>query len=157
MENLCGARKYIPVLVGKPQAKAYINGKGAYSAIKGEVCFFNTCHGVLVTAEMNGLPKDRAILAVHIHGGKSCGGNAEDPFAMSMSHFNPLNKPHPYHAGDMPPLFNNSGYAFMSFVTDRFNVSEIIGRTVIIHDKADDFTTQPAGNSGKKIACGVIR
>jgi Cu-Zn family superoxide dismutase len=57
----------------------------------------------------------------------------------------------------MPPLFGNQGYAFLMFLTDRFTAREIIGKTVIIHDKPDDFTTQPAGNSGNKIACGVIQ
>lgn len=42
------------------------------------------------------------------------------------------------------------------FLTDRFKVDDVIGRTVIIHDKPDDFTTQPSGNSGEKIACGII-
>lgn len=40
---------------------------------------------------------------------------------------------------------------------DRFNVSDIIGRTVIIHNMAEDFTSQPSGNAGEKIACGVIK
>jgi len=54
------------------------------------------------------------------------------------------------------PLFSNSGYAWSSFLTNRFTVDQIIGRTVIIHSDPDDFTTQPSGNSGKKIACGEI-
>ena len=45
----------------------------------------------------------------------------------------------------------------MKVFTDRFCVEEIIGKTVIIHNDPDDFHTQPAGNAGKKIACGVIR
>ena len=57
----------------------------------------------------------------------------------------------------MPPLFANAGYAFLVFYTDRFTVPEVVGRTVVIHDMPDDFTTQPAGNSGKKIACGVVK
>ena len=56
----------------------------------------------------------------------------------------------------MPPLFSNKGYAFMIFLTDRFKVDEIIGKTVIIHSMPDDFKTQPSGDSGMKIACGVI-
>ena len=82
-------------------------------------------------------------------------GNGE-PFPMSGTHYNPHNCPHPYHAGDMPPLFGTNGYAFLSFITSRFKVNEIIGKTVIIHSSPDDFTTQPSGNSGTKIACGVI-
>jgi Cu-Zn family superoxide dismutase len=44
----------------------------------------------------------------------------------------------------------------MGFVTNRFTVKEIIGRTIVIHDSPDDFTTQPSGNSGKIIAIGEI-
>ena len=44
----------------------------------------------------------------------------------------------------------------MSVLINKFTVNEIIGRTVIIHSQPDDFTTQPSGNSGKKIACGEI-
>jgi Cu-Zn family superoxide dismutase len=57
----------------------------------------------------------------------------------------------------MPPLFAGTGRAFLAFFTDRFTVDEIIGRTVVVHAKPDDFTTQPSGNSGSKIACGQIR
>jgi Cu-Zn family superoxide dismutase len=41
-------------------------------------------------------------------------------------------------------------------LTDRFTLDEVIGRTVVIHALRDDFTTDPAGNSGEKIACGTI-
>lgn len=62
----------------------------------------------------------------------------------------------PYHAGDLPPLFGNQGYAFSAFVTDRFAVREIVEKTIIIHSKPDDFKTQPSGDSGEKMACGKI-
>ena len=45
----------------------------------------------------------------------------------------------------------------MAVLTDRFRIPEIIGRTVVIHSGRDDFTSQPAGDSGTRIACGVIR
>ncbi|MCM1297006.1 MAG: superoxide dismutase family protein [Muribaculaceae bacterium] len=48
-------------------------------------------------------------------------------------------------------------FSTVSTITNRFSVGEIIGKTVIIHDRLDDFTTQTSGNSGTKIACGVIR
>ena len=64
--------------------------------------------------------------------------------------------PHPFHAGDFPPLLENNGYAYSKFLTNKFKISEIIGKVIIIHDLPDDFTTQPSGNSGTKIACGVI-
>lgn len=80
-----------------------------------------------------------------------------DPFADAMSHYNPNGCGHPNHAGDLPLLFGNNGFALSLFLTNRFYIDEVIGRTVILHDHPDDFTTQPAGNSGTKIACGVIR
>ena len=118
--------------------------------------------GVLVLAEVSGLPdtgercKD-SIFAFHIHSGGTCTGSADDPFRDTQGHYHPENCPHPAHAGDMPPLFSNKGYAAQAFLTGRFTVREIIGRTVIIHAGTDDFTSQPAGNAGARIACGVIR
>ena len=49
------------------------------------------------------------------------------------------------------------GKAYMKVLTGRFCVEEVIGRTVILHIDPDDFHTQPSGNAGRKIACGVIR
>lgn len=59
-------------------------------------------------------------------------------------------------AGDMSVLFGNNGYAFSVFLTNRFRLSDVIGKTVIIHKDPDDYITQPSGNAGEKIACGVI-
>jgi Cu-Zn family superoxide dismutase len=96
------------------------------------------------------------IYGMHIHEGSLCSVNEKDPFADAGSHYNPKKCPHPYHAGDLPPLFADNGYAWFSFLTQRFDVNEVIEKTVIIHSQPDDFTTQPSGNSGAKIACGVI-
>ena len=64
---------------------------------------------------------------------------------------------HPLHSGDMPVLFSDSnGYAFLAFYTDRFTPDQVVNRTVIIHQNPDDFRSQPAGNAGKRLACGVI-
>ena len=72
-------------------------------------------------------------------------------------HYNPKKQAHPEHAGDLPPLIRCQGNAYLSFKTDRFSMSELIGRTVVIHSDPDDFRTQPTGNIGKKVACGVIQ
>lgn len=130
--------------------------------INGTVYFYQRKAGVVVIAQVYGLPEkagdcNSPIFAFHIHEGGSCSGNETDPFADSKTHYNPGGCLHPHHAGDMPPLFGCSGFAFSAFFTDRFSVGEIIGRTVIIHSNPDDFTTQPSGNAGTKIACGVIR
>ena len=58
-------------------------------------------------------------------------GTPEDPFALAEGHYNPDNCPHPYHAGDLPPLFGNKGIAWSAFLTDRFRVGDVIGKTVL--------------------------
>ena len=75
----------------------------------------------------------------------------------SGAHYNPGACEHPHHAGDLPPLFGCNGYAMSVFLTDRFLVDDVIGKTLIIHDRPDDFKTQPAGDAGEKMACGVIQ
>lgn len=139
------------------KATAKIEGSRQFPQICGYVDFLQVKEGVLVTATIKGLPDNFGIFGFHIHNGKSCSGNETDPFADADGHFDTDNNPHPYHLGDLPPLFGNNGIAYMTVLTDRFSVDEIIGRVVIIHEKPDDFTTQPSGNSGLKIACGVIR
>ncbi len=151
----------IRILNERPCAVALLKGSENYPCLKGEVKFYQTDMGVLVYACVNGLPKNygkckKDIFAFHIHEGKCCSGNNEDPFAHVKTHYNPENCEHPFHAGDLPPLWGNKGFAYSVFLTDRFTVCDIIGRTVIIHDGIDDFTTQPSGNAGNKIACGVI-
>lgn len=150
------------ILTGRPVASAIIRGSEKYPKIRGTVRFHQTQFGILVSAEISGLPasKDKCkspIFAFHIHEGEECSGNEADPFANAKTHYNPNNCKHPYHAGDMPPLFGNSGYAVSVFLTDRFTLKEILGKTVIIHSGIDDFSTQPSGNAGEKIACGQIK
>lgn len=115
----------------------------------------------MVYAEIRGLPHAASdccerIFGFHIHEGGSCSGNDEDPFMDAGPHYNPHDCEHPCHAGDLPPLFGNGGFALTAFLTDRFSVREIIGKTVILHERPDDFTGQPSGNAGRRIACGVI-
>lgn len=142
-------------------AKAIIKGGKKYPNIQGIVTFKETKQGVIVTAKINNLPHNNIkcnnkIFGFHIHKGTSCTGNAEDEFANVLTHYNPQNCKHPHHAGDLPPLFENDGYAYLSFLTNRFKVKDIIGKAIIIHEQPDDFTTDPSGNSGQKIACGII-
>ncbi|HAJ97179.1 MAG TPA: superoxide dismutase family protein [Ruminococcus sp.] len=144
-----------------PQAIAWVTGSPDFSDISGRVRFYPTNRGILICAEISGLPYlpetcDNRVFGFHIHAGMACEGNHSDAFSEAGTHYNPDSCEHPHHAGDLPPLFGNNGYALSVFLTDRFTISEIIGKTVIIHDSPDDFTTQPSGNSGTKIACGII-
>lgn len=141
-------------------AYAKLSGAKGFEAIHGEVFFRQTPHGVLITAAVHGLPAQQkndkfGVFGFHIHEGTECDKSGD--FSKTLGHFNPSNTAHPYHAGDLPPLFSNSGNAYMQVLTDRFRLDEVIGRTVVIHSAPDDFKTQPSGNSGNKIACGVIK
>ena len=150
------------VLKRSPEARAMVKGSAAHPEIEGTVSFYETGSGVIVLADFKGLPVGQGpcpggVFGFHIHEGGSCSGNEKDPLADVGGHYNPGKCPHPYHAGDLPPLFGNNGMAWMAFLTDRFTVGEVLDRTVIVHGAPDDFTTQPSGNSGEKIACGVIK
>lgn len=145
----------------RPRAYARVLGSHDHPDLTGSVAFYEMAQGVLVTAEFFGLPTGQdachpRIFAFHIHSGSVCSGNSEDPFANAGTHYNPKNCRHPYHASDLPPVFGNGDYAFSAFVTDRFSIHEVVGKTVILHAAPDDFTTQPSGNAGAKIACGQI-
>ncbi len=149
------------LLTRKPDAQAVFAGSQAYPLICGVANFYQTNKGVVLAVNVNGLPYwpgpcGSAVFGFHIHQGTSCTGNAQDPFADAGMHYDPDNCDHPYHAGDLPPLFGNKGHAQMTVLTNRFTVAEVLGRALIIHGSPDDFVTQPAGNSGKKIACGLI-
>lgn len=153
---------YVSVFHRMPDAVCIINGSPDYPKIKGKMLFYQTKSGVVVRADINGLPYSDVrckenVFGFHIHGGEACNGNEQDYFAEAGMHYNPENCPHPNHAGDLPPLFGVGGRAFSAFLTDRFTVKNVMGKTVIIHSKPDDFTTQPSGNAGEKIACGIIR
>lgn len=138
-----------------PIAVARIRGGKEYPKLRGMVRFFHRNDGVIVEVGISGLPKtETGFFAFHIHEGGSCTGEG---FPETGGHFNPGKTLHPNHAGDLPPLLSDHGKAYMKVFTDRFHVGEIIGRTAIIHSAPDDFRTQPSGNAGTKIACGVIR
>lgn len=139
---------------GKPAALACIRGKRD-SSVNGSVQFFSRREGTLVVAELSGMPESESgFYGFHIHEGDNCRGT---DFANTGGHYNPGSLPHPRHAGDLPPLLNCGGNAYLAVLTGRFCPEEVIGRTVVLHSQPDDFHSQPAGNAGQKIACGVIR
>lgn len=139
----------------RPAAAAHIRGGPEAPHLFGEVKFYQGFDSVLVVAEITGLPRNNSagFFALHIHEGGRCTGEG---FPDTGGHYDPSGAPHPNHAGDLPPLLLCGGGAYLAVMTDRFRVEEVIGRTVVIHGGADDFTSQPAGNAGHKIACGVI-
>lgn len=134
-----------------PYTIAEMSGNSMYPDIEGEVSFYEVHGGTFVVASVRNLPEGNGFHGFHIHDGKSC---------MPMQqggHYNPTNMPHPQHAGDMPPLLANNGMAFSAFYTDRFYPEDIVGKVVVIHAMPDDFKSQPSGNPGDIVACGVIK
>ncbi len=142
------------------KAHAVISGGNGYPDIRGYATFEQTEKGVLVTVRLRLLPvdstRDGGLFAMHIHDGESCTGDFNDQFSNAKTHYNPTEKSHPHHAGDLPTLIGCNGAAYLSVLTNRFTIDEIVNKVIVIHNDRDDYTTQPAGNSGIKIACGKI-
>lgn len=129
--------------------------------IKGKVTFTQKDGGVEIVAEISGLKPGEHGFHVHEFGdcsmadGKCAGG-----------HFNPTGAPHggpdsdKRHAGDFGNLKadedGKATYKRVDKMVSLHGPNSIIGRSVIIHAKADDFKTQPAGDAGDRIACGTI-
>ena len=131
--------------------------------VSGTVTFTQKGNKVLVAANVNGLTP--GLHGFHVHEKGNC--SAAD--AMSAGgHFNPAGKPHgapdnvEHHGGDLGNLTaDKSGNATLSIEVDGITLDQsansIIGKGVIVHANPDDLKSQPAGNAGPRVACGVIR
>lgn len=147
-------------------AHAHIMGGPLAPRIRGLVRFETRDSETTVHVNVSGLPKYRpgsghtrpiGPHGFHIHAHGTCKvGDPKNPFMDAGEHYNPTNQPHGNHAGDLPVLFSNNGRAQMTVYTDKFTAADIVGRSVIIHQNPDDYRTQPAGDSGKRLACGII-
>lgn len=148
-------------------AVAIMRGGPLAPQISGTVWFRDVPGGTDVYVLVSGLPpyspayNDRDPIGphgFHIHEFGICEpGDPNDPFQSAGEHWNPTNQPHGNHAGDFPVLFSNNGWARMCFFTNKFKPSQVISKSAIIHQNPDDYRTQPAGDAGKRLACGVIR
>ena len=139
----------------KPVAVARLEGGVGNTGFHGTVRFYQFSGGILVEVDVCGLPDNRiGFYGLHIHEGGGCTGAG---FNGTGSHLGNDCAVHPRHAGDLPPILSYNGRGYMTVMSDRFSVSDILGRTVVIHGRPDDFRSQPAGNSGERIACGTIR
>ena len=151
-----------------PRLDAYakISGGNIVPNLQGNIRFVDVEGGTEVYVEVWGLPlyqpgnkntQPIGPFGFHIHENGVCEiTNYNNPFESAGEHWNPTNQTHGNHAGDFPVLFSNNGYARMSFFTDKFKPVDVVDKSVIIHLNPDDYRTQPAGNSGLRIGCGVI-
>jgi Cu-Zn family superoxide dismutase len=135
----------------------------AGNTVKGTIGFEQRGDKVFVDAKVSGLAPGAH--GFHVHEKGDC--SAPDG-ASAGGHFNPTNKPHgnpaspEHHAGDMPALVadasgNASFQGELAPMSVGAGVTDIVGKAVIVHKDADDYATQPTGNSGARVACGVIR
>lgn len=132
--------------------------------VAGTVTFTEVQNGVRIVAEVRGL-KPNTEHGFHIHEFGDC--SAED-FSSAGGHYNPWNATHGgpetdqerHHAGDLGNLEANAqGVARKELVMENISLARrnpILGRAVVIHAGPDDLKTDPAGDSGARIACGVI-
>lgn len=156
---------FVKILMSnKPCAMACLRGSHKFPNIRGTVRFYNAGNGKALTVfDINGLPIEsiqcpQRFFAIHIHEKGTCQGTIQEPFSEAGAHYNPCDCPHPAHAGDLGVLFADFyGRAQSAMIFDSFAIREIIGGSVIIHKNPDDFMTQPSGNAGERIACGVIK
>lgn len=142
------------ILFQVPDAIAQISLENGYGMVE----FYNYLQGTLMLYEISGLPqkKSEGVFGFHIHEGKTCLNDTAIPYEKTGGHLNPTGQLHPYHLGDLPPIFADKGYTWGLIYIDKFQVKDIINHTLVIHEHADDMHSQPAGNSGTKIACGEI-
>ena len=143
------------LLEGVPALRAVLRGNGDYPGLLGEVLLYPWQEGTLLVTRAAGLPRD-GFFALHIHTLGCCRTGGDIPFYCAGGHFDPQQQPHPDHAGDLPVLLSHRGRAFSVTFTGRFRPEEVLGRSVVLHESPDDYRSQPAGDAGGRIACGVI-
>jgi Cu-Zn family superoxide dismutase len=132
------------------------------STVKGQATFTQAGDKVRILVEVSGATPGQHGLHVHEN------GDCSAPDAKSAgNHFNPGNGEHgapdkpAHHAGDFGNLtVGEDGNGKLELLTDHISVkpgtTSVVGRALVLHEKPDDITTQPSGNSGARIGCGVI-
>jgi Cu-Zn family superoxide dismutase len=152
-------------LGGKASASANLAPTGAISPnpTMGKVTFTALDHGVRVAGEVRGFAPGTEH-GFHIHEKGDCGDNGN----AAGGHFNPAGGTHGKfaapgsHAGELPSLVADaSGTARFSVDVHTISLTDgaannVVGRALVVHRDRDDFTSQPAGNSGPRVACALI-
>jgi superoxide dismutase, Cu-Zn family len=147
-------------------AEAVVNGVYADTAVSGTVKFDKESDGkIKMELELRIPSRSDKQVAVHIHEHGNCGDTAK----LAHGHWNPTNEQHgqwgqgSFHSGDIGNVkLDKDGTGKLSVTTDRWTIGgdstkNILGRSIIVHGGMDDYKTQPTGNAGNRIGCGVIQ
>ncbi len=147
----------------KPHATAHLQPIGD-SKVTGKAKFAQHKEGQMyISAVVHGL-KPNAEHGFHIHENGSC----QDSGNAAGGHFNPVQSPHGkydqplHHAGDLPSLkADANGVATVNVLVPGLSLQQgntnVVNRALIVHAQPDDYTSQPSGNAGARIACGIIQ
>ncbi len=151
--------KYSYMESERPALIGLLRGGLGHEDISGTAAVFWLPDSVYLEAQFEGLPASQ-VFGFHIHDGVVC--TTENSFSDAGEHLDLCGEgvwcgQHPYHAGDLPPVFSGEdGTVVLGVHLDRAQVENISGKTIVLHSRPDDFTSQPAGNSGIRIACGIL-
>jgi Cu-Zn family superoxide dismutase len=147
---------------GGPSAVAHLRPTASTGTASGDVMLIQQTHGgVEVRVNLTGVPP--GVHGFHIHEKGDCGDNGN----AAGGHYNPTGTPHgnpnfdPHHAGDFGNVSADAnGIVSTTFTTHAITVAEgpttAVGHAIILHANPDDLATQPTGNAGGRIACGVV-
>ncbi|HET9745629.1 MAG TPA: superoxide dismutase family protein [Chitinophagaceae bacterium] len=147
-------------------AEAKLSGTYPDTTVDGTVKFDTDQDGkVVMTLDLTVPSKAGKSIAVHIHEHGNCGDGGK----LAHDHWNPTNAQHgkwgsaSFHAGDIGNIqLDTKGKGTMSLATDLWTLGgqpakNILGKAIIVHGGTDDYQTQPTGNAGTRIGCGVIQ
>lgn len=127
----------------------------------GEARLAGSANGVLIELELSGLDASGSWVSFHIHENGAC--EPETDFESAGGHFNPDDSAHGYfaeggpHAGDMPNQYvGEDGVLRAEVFNHMVRLDDIRGLSLMIHGGTDDYSSQPSGDAGDRIACAVI-
>ncbi|HKZ09729.1 MAG TPA: superoxide dismutase family protein [Rhodanobacteraceae bacterium] len=153
-----------PAPAGSSARAHAVLASASNSDVSGTLSFASTGEGVRITGRITGLKPD-STHGFHVHEHGDC----STPDASSAGgHFNPTQQPHGHpaegqrHAGDLPnQQANAEGVATVDVLAKDVQLgtggsTDILGGAIIVHAQPDDYSSQPSGNAGARIACGVI-
>ncbi|MBD0289101.1 MAG: superoxide dismutase family protein [Flavisolibacter sp.] len=151
---------------GAQHATATLNGTKPDTTVIGTVRFYETGGGKVGMQLQITVPKKaNQSVAVHIHEHGDCGNMGKH----AGGHWNPTRQNHgkwgsgSFHSGDIGNIpLDANGRGLLQLETGLWSIggdaqSNILNKTIIVHSGVDDYTSQPSGNSGERIGCGVIR